>query len=950
MPAADYQIYFAWVAQGTPWDPHLARHDESIFDLVLEHEEGQIPTATIEVKNPRIGFIAPGRLYWAWISYSVDGHAPLPLFFGRLVGIPTEIIANTVQMQFVARPSDYIPQKQKVAETLKVLPNYDPIFFDVLKRDDPDSILEGWSVLYHCDRITGRVSASEILIGEDGTVNFAPSDVFYDSVQIKLLQSPLKAINVKMEVQWNQEAIGYGSLGHWAFPTLGGDSFVGDWPKSGSGLGGGWYAGASWAGERDPDPAAAMLKTAISQVVPIHYTWVNQEKTHSFGDTMSVTINYQPASPKFSQTLLKAVDIAGLLDPYAVDAWGDPAPVNIPAYNRREWLTYRTFALNFEGKQSLASLSLYYRANRKRSERLDMTLTSTVQPILIDPLVTEDTEEITLKSGNLSLPLINLLNWSSVAGQAVALGQIIFPDNPLVPGQTSSQVCVTAGTAGTTEPVFSNISGQETVDGTVIWASLGNTPPTENAQDWASLAEVPAGAILFPKPISGVGDVASIEAAGKLTNPPTGVAIAMFTVLAPNAYSGPGAGLLECTMPGILGGISGAPAPQFSVFINPVGDTLYIARNSGQSGEFHPSFSGQTVYDGSVQWQSIGSPNLPIGGWGGFTVARTYFQQARGQQSLQHGMCRARAKLRRRARAVQISFDTRFEVAAMLSCRMNGQVTDVRIPGGQATGKIINYKIEAHGETGELIGRVTLGCSIGTEELHPVMFTETGVPSYVTTGYCTDYQQYLTTRSGLPQGTLAQQGVNFGLPPNPPNWYMIPPTVPPAGYSTGASQWAPGPYDLGGEEIGYTPPSGNPNDDGLIFGTFGLPWGAVLRSQWHGTSSALNQNNITAYNDLIHTTISDAITQFNQSDDGPSPLPPLSVIPGVTSADLYNVVQQAILKAVMQGEGLWYELVLRPLTNGPFANAYVIDTTTLLIPKTVDLSAVSVGALLQYGG
>ena len=195
---AEYTLYFAWVNPNTPWDGSLLRFDENIFDLVIEHDEGQIPTATIEVINPRIGLINPGRSFWAWMSYSADATGTGPLFFGRLVGIPEEIAQNTVKMKFIARDDTYIYQKQQVARSLKTLPNYDPIFFEVSKRDDPDSIIEGWSVLYHVDSVSGQVSASDILVGEDGTMQFAPQDVFYDSVQCKLLQSPLVAVNVKI--------------------------------------------------------------------------------------------------------------------------------------------------------------------------------------------------------------------------------------------------------------------------------------------------------------------------------------------------------------------------------------------------------------------------------------------------------------------------------------------------------------------------------------------------------------------------------------------------------------------------------------------------------------------------------------------------------------------------------------------------------------------------------
>jgi hypothetical protein len=185
--------------------------------------------------------------------------------------------------------------------------------------------------------------------------------------------------------------------------------------------------------------------------------------------------------------------------------------------------------------------------------------------------------------------------------------------------------------------------------------------------------------------------------------------------------------------------------------------------------------------------------------------------------------------------------------------------------------------------------------------------------------------------------------VAFPPPALPPDWPLVPPTVPPSECMPPHSTWSAGPTDPGGEEIGYTPPSGEPNDDGIIFPA--SPGQVVLKSQWHGIASTLNPNNIQAYNDLIFTTISDAVIAFDRSAGVPVPLTPFTVIPGVNWVDLWNAVQQAILKSVMQGEGLWYELVLRPLTNGPFANAYVIQTVPLLIPQTINLSAPSTGFL-----
>jgi len=714
----EYTFFFAWVPPGTPWDVSLARFDENIFDLEINHAEGQIPEAVVEIENPQIGLINPGRQYWAWISFSYEACGPLPLFYGRLVGIPEDLTGTTIKMKFTARDANYIYQKQQVARSLKKLPNYDALCFETSKRDDPDSILEGWSALYHVDRVNLRVSASDILVGEDGTITFAARDVFYDSLNFRILQSPLVAINVKMEVQWAQQYRGAFQVGQWAWPTLGSDPFVGEWPKSGSGLGGGWSAGVAWAGERDPSIEQAALLQLKPQVASISYQWTNTAKTHREGDTMSISINSTP--PWGNTIVLKSETQMGLLDPNAVDGYGDPAPVNRPAKQSVDWFCYRTFALNFLGKQSLATLSLIYAADRKRSERLEMTIAADVQPVLIDPTVIEDTEQITLKSGDLSLPLIDYQNWDSVGmGGSVTQGLIVFPDNPLVPGQTSSQIALNSGTTGMVQPTFSNIAGQTTVDGSVTWVSLGETQPTEAAQDWVKLARVPLGALLLPKPVSGVPNFDSVKIPGQLNFPPTGTGVPLFSIFSAGG-GGPGDTMYECSSAGMLGG--SGPQASFRNFHNPTGAFLYISIQAGTTGQFHISFpetSGSQVTDGSVIWQCIGPVELPIGGSPGMTPAASYFSTDRGRQTILHGFCRARAKLRKRARAVEVAFDTRFEVAAQLSCRMNGALSDVRLPGGKAWGKVISYKLKANGDSGVVNGTVVLGCGIGQNNIAP---------------------------------------------------------------------------------------------------------------------------------------------------------------------------------------------------------------------------------------
>ena len=237
-------------------------------------------------------------------------------------------------------------------------------------------------------------------------------------------------------------------------------------------------------------------------------------------------------------------------------------------------------------------------------------------------------------------------------------------------------------------------------------------------------------------------------------------------------------------------------------------------------------------------------------------------------------------------------------------------------------------------------------------------------PSYVgiagpVNGYVLPgYQKYYSTVSGAPPGSPPPTTVPGGTPggsfsigpgsgppiytnpPTPPNWPTLPPTLPPVGCPPLDSTWAAGPVDPGGNQISYTPPAGEPNDDGITFPA--SPNSLMLRNQWHGVPSTLNPLNITLFNLQIEQAIRDAILS---TQDRTEPAPGTSVVelvyPDVFT--IQNKVEQQIVTQMLQGNSLWYELVLKPLTNGPFASYYVVSTTDLVIPKTIDLSAPATG-------
>jgi hypothetical protein len=228
------------------------------------------------------------------------------------------------------------------------------------------------------------------------------------------------------------------------------------------------------------------------------------------------------------------------------------------------------------------------------------------------------------------------------------------------------------------------------------------------------------------------------------------------------------------------------------------------------------------------------------------------------------------------------------------------------------------------------------------------VFTETGVPSYVNPGYVAPgYQAYLSTDHNLPVGTPPMQGIAFLAPQTPPDWPALPPTLPPSGSPTGSSYWIAGPTEAAGEQIGYNPPVEGTVDDGIRFPA--SPGDLILVNQWHGIPSTLNPGNIASYSAQISATVAGAISGMPKEQGYDVTIVGSEQVTYVVTTTQPNwaaigaAVNEAINSAIMQGTNLWYELALKPVTNGPFTGAYVVNTAKLLIPQTINLAAASTG-------
>lgn len=577
-------FFFAWtdISTGvTPtFDSNYEREDEEIVSFKVEQQEGDCATLSIDIRNPKIGLLAPGRPLWAWLSYDSGSGGVVPLFFGRLVGVPTNLLAEVVTLQFTAKPLDFNTQKFDLAQTLMVLPWYDPIFIDPKLRPridssgqqagDPDVVLEAYSQLWHIDRLTLQLTTSDILLGEDGLEIFSEAEVPYDSVSIEIGQAPLTSVHVSESVDWSQAATGQIDFGYRYFQCPTGGSIVSSWPKTGAQLAGGWSVVEGYAIDT--------FNIGGLQTFTKHFTFENRAKSHEVGDVMSTNLTWTEFPCGGQLFISNVVSQSGSVPSAAVTSYTEgPGAVSTDIYGNTNY-----------------------------------TATSGIS---YDPYAGIDSD-----SG----------------------------DDKAIPMHVSySQVLIPNWLVNTKLVLGYNAGGKrnETADFTLI-ADLQSIVALPDATDVVETLELNGTDVGLP---------------------------------------------IDGSIP---------------------------------------------IVDGT---------------------RNAYFPTERGQLSLEYGILRARAHMLMRARAVSLSWDVPFDRAINLTCRKNAQLTDSRIPGGVAQGKIIAYSFGADGDAGTMIGNVTVGCAIGHGGTVTV---SAGTPDYVAAGYVQAGYQTFTGATGA----TAAGDVGYSVP------------------------------------------------------------------------------------------------------------------------------------------------------------------------------------------
>ena len=902
-PDEDGPWFFAWVPpEETVFDESVhARVDEYVFSVNIEHKEGDNPTATLEIENPGVGLLASGRLGWMWISKKKQDNTVVPLFFGALMSVPSDMLQTVVTITLVARAPDQDSRKLALAQTLKVPPYYDEVWVEPSRGNDPDAVLDGYSARWHFDRTTLDVTISDVLEGEDGTLEFGYDDLFWDGMNFTLDNVPLSAVSVRATVHWQQRAIGTINLPAFNFSSYTGDGFISDWPKPYSSLGGGWSTGES--------NIVDVANTSNMATITRSFSWKNHAAKHADGDTMSVnTSETIPAGPGqkciISHTDVRVVGTGSL--PPAWNRFGDliAEPIQGKAASRSIDEAYYSQALWILS----ANLELRYAADRARKELINFTLAPDIQEVLVAPGNRGKTNSdlITVNGRDVGQPLSIRAILHGPTGSNVSDGDqvLILSDPPyrfqstLTPGEGHVHIGATLEESLTNLVNAINANGQgepgvdhaeENKSNVDVFATLqapDSVLLTALSDNDKILVETTSAVLEFDAPSTWTwiggnpydGQVVTVAGIPYTFNANLKIALAQLTITQTivrqipyhvqiNLYS------TEGTLINFAAAINaeGGAGPNYSIgtIQNPAAQAEII---NGVLTVFPRHANANMLTTMAGPWTLAtdhlvpDQDTIPIVD----VSRRAYFVTSRGQLSIQALICQARAKLRISTRAVKAAFVTELEKGFDLTLRKNVVLNDPRFAGGQAMGKLISYYLKCSGDDGGELAGGEIGCAVGNGN---AVSDDPGTPTYVDAGYAD------------------------------PGWQM---------YSSQK-------VHLGDEDLWYTPPVDTPIiDDGLVFPL--TYQNSVLRKGMFGKPD----DQQAALQKVQQTPISADALSFDQFDS--------------EHAEQNKEVQANSTAAVIENFML-FELVLTPLDGGPYSTRYEVALSDLMIPKQVDLGA-----------
>jgi hypothetical protein len=406
------QFGFAWLGdEFETFDGSQFRMDEQVISWNVTGNEGDCDSLDIVIKNPKRGLL--NGSIWASLSYGTSTGDAVEIYRGRLTAIPEDITAETVDLMFIAKPSSYDQQLAILAAELRTLPPYDAAWIDPDKRDDPMVVLESQSALYFVDRVTHNMSITDILIGEDGTVDITADDLIYDSLKCGSSgDPPMTSVTMIGHANWKQMASGgfmVPNANGQRF-TLSGSSLCSSWPKTGDTIAGGYKVTIGFCND--------LLQTSVLQPVQKNWSYENREKTHTVGDVMSSSLSYtifpgnvnafisnistQTGSVPAASTVAYEMNVSDegnvsytQYDPYASIDGSSSDPVMIPMH-----VSYNVVAVPIWSIGYGLSLSIDSGANA--AETIKFAITADLQPIVTLPDPTVVTQTIELSTQDLT--------------------------------------------------------------------------------------------------------------------------------------------------------------------------------------------------------------------------------------------------------------------------------------------------------------------------------------------------------------------------------------------------------------------------------------------------------------------------------------------------------------------------------------------------------------------
>lgn len=242
--------YVALVDEGTPFNAVTHRRRDlpvKRVNISGSEENGVDRLGLVLIRRPN-GILAPGVKRWVHLSRELADGSLRHMAYGYVIPVPQREDDEFETLEFNLSPTDWTSIVADEAQGLKVAGFYDDVLVSPDNRNDVTEILDGYSLVPHCDRRTHAVSFAEIT--GHGLPNFAAPAPWMPGPTISTVGVPIDGVDVEAVAEWTQSADGVIDISEGlneSFPggrpsTLTPDEFERAWFRPGSDINGdsGW--------------------------------------------------------------------------------------------------------------------------------------------------------------------------------------------------------------------------------------------------------------------------------------------------------------------------------------------------------------------------------------------------------------------------------------------------------------------------------------------------------------------------------------------------------------------------------------------------------------------------------------------------------------------------------------------------------------------------------------